>query len=65
MRTKITGHFILYEVFQTSTGNAVGEVMIAWDEPDHERALKKELKDLSKEIGIRIADLEWRALGKH
>lgn len=65
MKTQITGHFILYEVFQASTGKFVGELVIDRDEIDHEKALKRELKILAKEAGIRVSDLQCRALGKH
>jgi hypothetical protein len=62
---QITGHFILYEAFQVSTGKLIGEFVIDRDEPDHEKALKRELRIIAKEAGIRISDLQSRALGKH
>lgn len=65
MKTQITGHFILYEAIQVSTGRNIGEFVIAQDEPDQEKALKRELKNLAKENGIRLSDLEYRAEGKH
>ena len=65
LKAKITGHFILYEVFQISTDKSIGEIAIARDEPDHEKALKRELKTLAKEAGLLVAALQWRAQGKH
>jgi hypothetical protein len=62
---QITGHFILYEAFQVSTGKLIGEFVIDRDEPDHEKTLKRELRIIAKEAGIRISDLQSRALGKH
>jgi hypothetical protein len=65
LKTQIIGHFILYEAIQISTGRNIGEFVIAQDEPDQDKALKRELKNLAKENNIRIADLEYRAEGKH
>ncbi|MDB5281719.1 MAG: hypothetical protein JWO06_794 [Bacteroidota bacterium] len=64
LKTQITGHFILYEVFKVATGEIVGELVIARDEPDHEQALKRELKVLAKELGFKVTELQSRALGK-
>jgi len=65
LKTQITGHFILYEVLQVSTGKLIGELPIDKDEPDHEKVLKRDLKIMAKEFGVRISDLQIRALGKH
>ena len=62
---QITGHFVLYEVFKVATGETVGELVIGRDEPEHGKVLKKELKDLAKQLGFRVAELQTRALGKH
>jgi hypothetical protein len=53
MMTQITGHFILYEVFQVSTGKTIGELVVARDELYYEKALKRELKNIAKAMIIR------------
>jgi hypothetical protein len=65
LKTQITGHFILYEVLKVGTGEIVGELVIARDEPEHEEAIKRELKVLAKELGFKVTELQLRGLGKH
>lgn len=65
LKTQITGHFILYEVFKVTTGEVVGELVIARDEPEHEQALKRELKILAKQLGFKVTEIQSRVLGKH
>lgn len=65
LKTQFTGHFILYEVLQASTGRSMEEFAITRGEPDHEKELKRELNNLANESGVCITDLQWRPIGKH